>query len=55
LRTDSAYESVSGYGVLLAQLGKVGLFIRGLQQIKWIVPHDPNRAARSSPAGLRQR
>jgi hypothetical protein len=32
---------VSRYGVLLAQLGKVGLLIRGLQQIKRIVPHDP--------------
>lgn len=42
LRTDRAYESVSiRYGVLLAQLAKAGSFIRGLQQINRIVPHDP--------------
>lgn len=42
LRTDRAYDSVSiRYGVLLAQLGKAGSFIRGLQQINRIVPHDP--------------
>lgn len=42
LRTDSAYESVAiRYGVLLAQLAKAGSFIRGLQQINRIVPHDP--------------
>jgi hypothetical protein len=42
LRTDRAYDSVSiRYGVLLAQLGKSGSFIRGLQQINRIVPHDP--------------
>lgn len=41
LRTDRAYESVSiRYGVLLAQLAKAGSFIRGLQQINRIVPHD---------------
>lgn len=42
LRTDRAYESVSvRYGVLLAQLAKAGSFIRGVQQINRIVPHDP--------------
>ncbi|WP_284741847.1 SCO6880 family protein [Amycolatopsis sp. RTGN1] len=42
LRTDRAYNSVSiRYGVLLAQLAKGGSFIRGLQQINRIVPHDP--------------
>lgn len=42
LRTDRAYESVSiRYGVLLAQLAKTGSYIRGLQQINRIVPHDP--------------
>jgi hypothetical protein len=42
LRTDRAYESAAvQYGVLLAQLAKAGSFIRGLQQINRIVPHDP--------------
>ncbi|RLK58368.1 SCO6880 family protein [Actinokineospora cianjurensis] len=42
LRTDSAYESASiRYGVMLAQLGKAGSHLRGLQQITRILPHDP--------------
>lgn len=42
LRADRAYESVSRrYGVLLQQLAKAGSFIRGVQQINRIVPHDP--------------
>jgi hypothetical protein len=47
LRTDSAYESVAmRYGVMLAQLAKSGSYIRGLQQINRIVPHDstPHRS-----------
>ena len=42
LRTDRAYEAAAiRYGVMLAQLAKAGSFIRGLQQINRIVPHDP--------------
>lgn len=42
LRTDRAYEAASlRYGVLLAQLAKAGSFIRGMQAINRIVPHDP--------------
>lgn len=41
LRADRAYEVASiRYGTLLAQLAKAGSFLRGLQQINRIVPHD---------------
>ncbi|WP_245734277.1 SCO6880 family protein [Lentzea jiangxiensis] len=41
LRTDRSYETASmRYGVLLAQLAKAGSFLRGVQQINRIVPHD---------------
>ncbi len=42
LRSEHSYDTTSiRYGVLLAQLGKHGSFIRGLQQINRILPHDP--------------
>ncbi|HEY3690553.1 MAG TPA: SCO6880 family protein [Pseudonocardiaceae bacterium] len=42
LRSEQAHDRTSiRYGVLLAQLGKQGSFIRGLQQINRILPHDP--------------
>lgn len=42
LRAERAYEVASvRYGVLLSQLAKAGSFLRGLQQINRIVPHDP--------------
>ncbi|GAA1027288.1 MULTISPECIES: SCO6880 family protein [Amycolatopsis] len=42
LRTDAEFEAASArYGVLLAQLARDGSFIRGLQQINRILPHDP--------------
>ncbi|OXM44248.1 hypothetical protein CFP71_40560 [Amycolatopsis thailandensis] len=42
LRTERAYDAASiQYGLLLAQLGKAGSYIRGLQQLNRIVPHDP--------------
>ncbi|CRK56997.1 putative membrane protein [Alloactinosynnema sp. L-07] len=42
LRAERAYDTVSmRYGIMLAQLAKTGSYIRGLQQINRIVPHDP--------------
>jgi len=44
LRTDAEFEAASArYGVLLSQLARDGSFVRGLQQINRILPHDPAR------------
>lgn len=42
LRTEAQFEAASArYGTMLAQLARDGSFIRGIQQINRIVPHDP--------------
>lgn len=44
LRTVAEFEAASArYGVMLSQLARDGSFIRGLQQINRILPHDPAR------------
>ncbi|WP_410604752.1 SCO6880 family protein [Amycolatopsis sp. lyj-90] len=44
LRTIAEFEASSArYGVMLSQLARDGSFIRGLQQINRILPHDPAR------------
>ncbi|MFC9249882.1 SCO6880 family protein [Amycolatopsis thailandensis] len=44
LRTVPELEAASArYGVMLSQLARDGSFIRGLQQINRILPHDPAR------------
>lgn len=43
LRTQEEFATSSaGYGLMLSQLARDGSFIRGLQQINRIVPHDPS-------------
>ncbi|KFU75653.1 hypothetical protein SAMN04489729_7037 [Amycolatopsis lurida] len=44
LRTAAEFEAASArYGVMLSQLARDGSYIRGLQQINRILPHDPAR------------
>lgn len=44
LRTVAEFEAASArYGVMLSQLARDGSFVRGLQQINRILPHDPAR------------
>ncbi|RSN07162.1 hypothetical protein DMC63_35905 [Streptomyces sp. WAC 05977] len=44
LRTVAEFEVASArYGVMLSQLARDGSFLRGLQQINRILPHDPAR------------
>jgi hypothetical protein len=44
LRTVAEFEAASArYGVMLSQLARDGSFIRGLQQVNHILPHDPAR------------